>query len=152
MIAHSTTSRPRKIHALVARVRFETAVVSFSAGSGLDDQQLKDIAVDHAIEFPENAWRPADCDDGSHQPFAVSVIAEPDPENEASPAKARHTRGQLGSYRFLLLQADIENGEGALVLQPWFSCDRATLLMADVAKDWIAALQRLQLSHFTELD
>jgi len=53
--------------------------------------------------------------------------------------KASHDSGE--EIRYVLLQADVETGEGKVIFEPWFDSIEPSLLEHDIATDRIKELK-----------
>ena len=118
-----------KFFVKVVRSAVEMAVVEVEA----DDASA---AMLRAVEAAAsgNSWEKVNAHGYTVHPLAA-VSSEDDPEPFDALSLDEHDK-------FLLLHADTSGGEGEVLLEPWTS-RASSLLIADVASDWVGKLEAL---------
>jgi hypothetical protein len=130
-------------------------VFQFVDVEATSDGEAAAAAARKAAELPEDAW---DTDDEVNSANAVrEVIRVVDHSRAARDAAEDAGEGPglldvvfdaldeaLYARRYLLLRADLDEVEGALVLPPWLVEFGDDLELADLAGDWLDAVGRLE--------
>ena len=133
----------------MCRPRFEVAVLEIEAK---DDVEAGAIALEKAESLPVSAWYLQAFDAKSYHPHVeectpqsdVEAIVGPEPwEKESFIIELRSTKATEHT-RYMLLQADINGGDGDVIFEPWFDKDNPQLLETDIAGDWMAELKSIQ--------
>ena len=127
----------------VLRLRLEVTYVELLAG---DDQEAEFLATYHATK-DKTRWRLLPFDDTRNEPFVEVCMSESEMEvagyDSYAAGKAGLKNGELSEPdRYALLHADIDCGDGKVIVQPWvFEMDG--LMKPDVFGDWTQQLERL---------
>lgn len=132
--------KKRLFRVKLARPVFEIAIVDVVAA---DHDEARDLARRQAPTLPDHAWIGSfdpvnyghdvqdltdsrEVDEGDVDPRALEMKAEPDED-----------------VHYALLRADMFGGEGQLLRQPWM-LGQATLLITDLAGDWVDELEDIR--------
>ena len=131
----------------VARLRVETAVVEVDAAN---DEEAERRAVSKA-QSSATPWSLKPYDPLAYRPHVETMITgdELDPPVKLDRDQGEEMLADVETH-YLLLQTSGDVDEGRIVLQPWFVVDEPDLLASDLARDWIAALQHLGVTHMSE--
>ncbi len=112
----------------LARPVIQTAWFEVDAGT---EEAAVAAAVEQARRLPETGWTGA----FDEQDYSYDVQ-----EVEAGDAPLAFERDS--DYRYLLLRASVELGEGQLLPQPWLDRESG-LFVADVSGDWLESMEEL---------
>jgi hypothetical protein len=114
----------KKYWVKVIRPVIEHAVVEVEASSY---QSALEEAAELAIDLDDSEWSPApESDDYSVHP--VAAYEQSDVEDEIDVL-------DMVTHRYALLEADLDAGQGRLLLQPWME-SQSSLMVSDLASDW----------------
>ncbi len=124
----------------VCRPRFEITIVEVDEANS-DYAKIRAAVV--ASNLPAKAWKILPFDKERYFPHVEACITENDMEPtdwigqsiEAQIAEFRDVT-QDRSKAYLLLMADIEDGEGDLIAEPWCDCTDPGALELDIADHW----------------
>jgi hypothetical protein len=134
-----------KHYVRICRLRFEVMMVEVE-GDDHDSAELLALArADDArapdwqlLPFDKNAYR-------LHVERCLSAddiaLATDDGESEVTAVANARSLEPDEDTRYHLLHADVNSGEGEVILQPWFA-DEGDLMQHDLSKDWIATLSQ----------
>jgi hypothetical protein len=75
-------------------------------------------------------------------PTSDIAHAVQDGESEASALAEARSLEPDEDTRYALLHANVNSGEGEVILQPWFTDHEPDLMEHDLCRDWIEALQQ----------
>jgi hypothetical protein len=121
---------------LLARPVIQTTVVEVKAS---DYREAANKARQKATKLPDSRW------EGSYQPDEYGIDAltgladstfAPDEDPE------EYMQECAEDYRYMLLKANLDSGEGVLLVEPWLQNSDA-LSAADLLKDWSIAATEL---------
>lgn len=140
--------RRSKYYVRVARLRIETAVIEVDAAN---DDEAGQMALAEAMRLSPKAWTPEPFDDANYGPHVDTMVTgeDFDPPVELNLTDVATLFADTET-RYLLLKASGDGYEGDVVLEPWFIVDHPDLLASDLTRDWIAALNRLGVTHLSE--
>ncbi len=127
----------------LARPVIQTTVVTLSAA---DEDEACRVAMERAAALPDGEW--VGKFDGDCYPHDIQFVIDLQEEemeygSETLKMRCRPDDVYPDDVYYALLRADVDTGEGALLIPPWL--ERESLLMAaDVVGDWVADLQRFE--------
>lgn len=125
----------------LVRPVLETLVIEVEAWSGNSARQK---ALDIANERPATDWSVATSDAQDYRPHVASTIDNQDVyETSSNPHEELRTFRSADrmpeGIKYMILAADLENGEGHWLPQPWFE-NAEPALQVDLCSDLIDAL------------
>lgn len=120
----------------LVRPVFQEALVEVEAGS---DAEAAELALDLAEGLADRDWR------GFFDPSAyshhIARVASKDDLDGDSPEQA--VALDVSDKCYMLLEADTDSGEGAVLPQPWMQ-NVSSLMATDLTSDWIGELGDLK--------
>lgn len=122
----------KKYWVKVIRPVIEHTVVEVEASSY---QSALEEAAELAVDVDDSEWSPApESDDYSVHP--VAAYEQSDVEDEIDVL-------DMVTHRYALLEADLNAGQGRLLLQPWME-SQSSLMVSDLASDWSEEVEALR--------
>jgi hypothetical protein len=147
--ARAKGSRPVAHAALVVRFRMETAVVEFETFDS--DEEIKDIAENEARFLGEDEWSSVPFNEEDYN-FSITTIATLGDPGYPTRKSLRKMDEEVADFRFVPLFADVNNGSGTVIWQPWFALtEPLDILMSDIGNDWLNELQSKGLNVASEM-
>ncbi len=128
------TQGKKTYQVVVSRPIIQTVIVEVEADG---DEQAAEAALDQALLLSQDAWS-GEFDASSYGFDVIGLL----PKDEAQSAEDPYLQDRCDAIKYLLLRADAESGEGALLFQPWLH-DEPALFVADVCQDWLDDVQLL---------
>jgi hypothetical protein len=117
----------------VIRPVIEHAVVEVEAS---DYQSALEEAAELAVDLDDSEWSPApESDEYSVHP--VAAYEQSDVEDEIDVL-------DMVTHRYALLEANLDVGQGRLLLQPWME-SQSGLMLADLSTDWADEIEGLRI-------
>ncbi len=121
----------------VSRPVIRTVIIEVDAES---DEQAAEMALDKATQLSEQAWS------GEFEPesygYDIVDVVPKDDILEQQEEDESYLAQRIDAVRYLLLRADADAGEGALLFQPWLQF-APPLVIADICQDWLEDMQLL---------
>ena len=138
-----------KHYVRLCRPRFEVTVLEIDAK---DTFEAGIIARENAGSLPESVWHLQAFDAKSYQPHVEERTPQSDveanvgqePWDKESFIKELRSTEATEHTRYMLLQADINGGDGEVVYEPWFDYLNPTLLEIDIVGDWLESLTTVE--------
>ena len=127
----------------VARLRIETAFVAFA----MIDEHSTDVeamAVYLAEALPDEAWSASRFDAEEYGPFVLRRVPRGGKDEKSS--SGEHVEKSGRHIKFVLLAADMSEGVGLFIDQPWLA-NGSKVLRTQMISDWIANLGGLFASN-----
>ena len=132
-----------KHYVKLVRFRIEEAFVEVTAANHR-------TAEDQALQLDmmgEIRWGMRPYDEETYEPFAEFVLAghdlEADHGSVASGKRWLKSEESHDTFRYCFLMADVGDGEGKLIAQPWLD-EMGGLWIEDVTGDWLEDVNRLR--------
>jgi hypothetical protein len=126
----------------LCRVRFEIAIVEVKAE---DEEAAMEKALSKHI--PDAKWHLLPFDAEAYVPHVESCVSDHTIDaNSAEPGDREEYLAELRSplydhdVRYMLLQADVADGEGRVLIDPWYP-QHPGLRELDMISDWGSTLQ-----------
>lgn len=134
----------KKHYVRIVRPRFELMVVEVSAA---DHKEAEMLALEQADDADDDAWTLLDHDPGTYDAHVQRCTSEDDVEaNSSGPSERAEIVQTLldptpdEDFKYLLLLADVADGEGRVIWERWLKFHEPDLLESDLIDDWISAL------------
>ena len=144
------TKKPKTVKYAVrlARVRFETLTIEIDAGeTEAARSEVLNAALNLAESSGDERWKLEPFDKKSYCPFvqdyASQADADSDPGDDEPGTLADYVVEGAEELRYMLLAANVNDGEGYIVPQPWWILHCAPLMQEDVAGDWAGGVSEL---------
>lgn len=124
-----------KHYVRVCRPRFEVALIEVETD---DCESAERLALAQADGTDAGGWWLLPFDRSAYRAHVERCT----PANHIADAIGAKSPEPDEDTRYALLHADVNSGEGEVVLQPWFTDHAPDLMEHDLCRDWIEALQQ----------
>lgn len=133
-----TKSEPNRTYfVMLARPVVQNALVSVQADTHEDAVAQ---ALARAAALPTPAWK-GRFENERYAYDVTVVLAQDELGPDVNPELL--AKSLKDNYEYMLLQANLETGEGRVVFQPWLAhC--SDLMIADVTQDWVDQMQGIR--------
>jgi len=134
--------RKLKHYVLLCRPRFEVAVIEIDA----EEHRAAEVAALEKVSLGFKGWRLVPFDSREYRPHVEQCMSESDIEIDAEIAPEVDVLAEARAVkrdeytRYALVMADIFDGEGKVLPQPWMF-ELPPMLEHDLCDDWITDLK-----------
>jgi hypothetical protein len=132
-----TKKKSERHWVLLARPVIQTLAVDVRAR---DRDEAVDKAKKKAAKISDHFWQ-GEFRPGDYGIDALTVLSDSDFEPDEVPGE--YMSECADDFRYMLLKANIDSGEGVLLVEPWLRDSGDPLLAADLLKDWNIAAEHL---------